>query len=184
MEPMVKVQGLESALKTMREAFPADEKAQRAIINGSIRKAAAPTILAEAKQRAQANDKSGALTAALGIRNLSRRYIRTRRVVGGVEITPIRGNLKAMALYIDYYYTRRGRIPPAGIVLSGIRHGHLVDWGTVRSDPKPFLYPAMRSGMAPYMQRLANDMRRTIEQRVKRNAKKAMGRKDPARIMR
>lgn len=178
MEMNSSVRGLDEAMKAIGEAFPNNPREARTILNGGMRRAASRTILAEAKQRALEGDGSGALSEALGIRAQSRRKIQTRRVVGGVEIVPVRGNLKAMALYINHYYTARGRTPKSGMLLSGIRHGHLVEFGTVEMAARPFLWPAARSQFAPYMQRVAEDMKRVIARRVAlRNRKAPMSRR-------
>ena len=168
MEPSVKIEGLEEALNAMMAAFPSDQKKQRQILNGTMRKSAAMTILLDAKQRALAGDGSGALSESLGIRNTSLRKVKTARAVAGVEVVPIRHNLKAMQMYIQHYYTAKGRAPHAGMLLSGIRHGHLIEFGTVNHGPRPFLWPAANAQLAPYMQRLAADMQRQIESRVRR----------------
>jgi hypothetical protein len=182
MDMSARVQGLDSAMEAMAAAFPADAKVQRQILTGAMRRSAAQTILKDAKQRALESDGSGALSEALGIRNRSRRAIKTARTVAGVEITPIRSNLKAMAMYINHYYTARGRTPKSGMLLSGIRHGHLVEFGSVNNTPRPFLWPAAQSSMAPYMQRLAAEMRHQIDQRVRRAASKNRGESRSGRI--
>lgn len=171
----LKVEGLDAAMEALRATFPADHKVQRQILNTAMGKSARATMLAEVKQRALTGptgvQRSGALSESIGVRNQSRRKVMTKRAVAGVEIAPIRSNLKAMARYIDYYYTRQGRTPRIGMLNSGIRHGHLIEWGTVKHGPAPFLFPGVNNNLAPFLQRLAADMRRTMEQRVRRKAR-------------
>jgi hypothetical protein len=171
MDMSARMEGLDEAMEAMQAAFPSDHDEQRKIVTGTIRRSAAKTILAEAKQRALAGDGSGALSESLGIRNLSRRRVQAARIAGGVEIAPIRRNLKAIALYIAYYYTALGRTPKTDIIESGIRHGHLVEFGTARSAASPFLWPAAKSGLSPYMQRMAEEMRQEIRRRVARKSR-------------
>jgi hypothetical protein len=170
--PSVKVEGLEQAMKAMQAAFPQNESRQRGILNASMRAASRDTILADAKRRARVGDGSGALSEALGIRAVSKRKLRMRRAVAGVEIAPIRSSMKAMAMYINYYYTQRGRTAPAKMLSSGIRHGHLVEFGSVNNAANPFLWPAARSQNSDYIGRFASDLRKKTEAAVVREAKK------------
>lgn len=168
MEVAVRIEGLDGAMKAMLDAFPADPKVQRQVLNGAMRRSALQTIVMDAKQRALAGDGSGALSESIGVRAKGLRRLRTSRAVAGVEVAPIRGNLKAMQMYISHYYTAQGRTPKPGMLLSGIRHGHLIEFGTFRTAARPFLWPAASSQLSPYMQRIAAEMRRDIERRVKR----------------
>lgn len=167
-----KIEGLEEAMKAMLAAFPKDEKRQRGILNASLREAAKGTILSDAKRRAARGDSSGALSEALNIRATSKRALRTRRVVAGVEIVPVRGNMKAMAMYIQHYYTQRGKTADMKMMTSGIRHGHLVEFGTVKTSAQPFLWPAAQTQTAPFISRFANDLSKKTEAAVRREAKK------------
>jgi hypothetical protein len=168
----VKIEGLEEAMRAMQAAFPTSETRQRGILNASMRAASNATILADAKQRAKRGDSSGALSEALGIRAASKRTLRSRGAVAGVEIVPVRSNMKAMALYINYYYTQRGRVAPAKMLTSGIRHGHLVEFGSVNNAANPYLWPAARSQNSQYIGRFAADLRKKTEAAVTREAKK------------
>lgn len=181
MDGSVRIEGLEDAIKTMQAAFPADPEVQRKILNGAMRRSATQTMLAQIKARAAESDRSGALSESIGIRNRSRRSIKTARTIGALEITPIRSNLKAMAMYINYYYTAKGKTPPAGIILSGIRHGHLVEFGSINNTPRSFLWDPARANMAPYMQRLAIEMRHQIASNVRRASKGNIRRKGRVR---
>lgn len=173
LEVDAKVEGLEEAMKAMLAAFPSDERRQRGILNSSMRSAAKGTILADAKRRADSGDSSGALAESLGIRSTSKKKLKTRRVVAGVEVVPVRSNMKAMAMYIQHYYTARGRTAPANMLTSGIRHGHLVEFGSVNNTARPFLWPAAQSGRNAYIGRFSADLTKKTEAAVKREAKKS-----------
>ena len=147
----IKIEGLEDAMKAMLAAFPANERRQRGILNASIRSAATNTILNDAKQRAKIGDGSGALSESLGIRATSKRKLKAKRVVAGVEIVPVRSNMKAMAMYIQHYYSAKGKTAPAKMLTSGVRHGHLVEIGSVNNSAKPFLWPAAESQKSAYI---------------------------------
>jgi len=168
-----KITGLDEAVKALQAAFPKDPKQQVKILNSSMRTAARPTILKEAKMLAKAGDGSGALSQAVNIRSQSKRKIRAKGdVAAGIEIVPVRGDKKAIAMYLAYYYTNRGKVVPAKTFASGIRHGHLVEFGTRHSAARPFLWPAAQHGRGGYIARFAADMRRKIETAVKRAAKR------------
>ena len=174
MEVTAKIHGLEDAMKAMRESFPSDRAKQRSILNTAMRKSAVETIVAEVKHRAKINHpgSSGALSESIGVRAKSLRRIKTSRSVAGVEIGSIRYNDKAMAMYVNHYYIRKGKAPPKGIFLSGIRHAHLVEFGTYRTNPKSFLWDGAKPQLSPFMARLAADMKRTIERRVNRMSRR------------
>jgi hypothetical protein len=167
----VKIEGLENAMKAMLAAFPTNERRQRGILNASIRTAATDTILADAKQRAKSGDGSGALSEALGIRATSKKKLKSRRVVAGVEIVPVRSNMKAMAMYIQHYYTAKGKTAPAKMLTSGVRHGHLVEFGSLNNPARPFLWPAAESKRSAYIGRFAADLTKKTEAAVRREAK-------------
>jgi hypothetical protein len=171
-ELSAKVEGLDAAMRALLATFPADAKKQKQVLTNAMKSSARATMLAGVKSRALRGptgiQKSGALSESIGVRSMSRRKIMTRRVVAGVEIAPIRSNLKAMAMYINHYYSQKGRTPKPGMLLSGIRHGHLIEFGTVKHGPQPFLHDGVRSGLAPFMQRLAAEMRAQMERNVRR----------------
>jgi hypothetical protein len=170
MEGSTKIHGLEDALKAMQAAFPNDEKAQRQIINSSLRSAATKTMLREIKARALQYKDSGALAESIGVRAMSRRKLRTARRVGGVEIAPIRSNRRAMAMYIQHHYNAKGRAAPRGMLFSGIRHGHFVEFGVpLRGIPaRSFLWEGGRGQVAPYLMQAAREFQLQTERRVAR----------------
>ena len=171
MEGSAKIKGLESALKSMQSAFPDDFKKQSQMINGSMGSAARKSILPIAKLNAMAGDGSGALSEALNVR--AQKAKKRRGKAGGMQIVPVRHDKKAIAKYISFYYTAQGKNAPIGIVANGIRHGHLVEFGTVKQSASPFLWPAGESGQALYISMFAGEMKKKTESAVKRAAKKA-----------
>ena len=173
----VKIRGLKSVLKAMDAAFPKNPKQKQRLLAATMKTAAKPTILAHAKRLAIRGDTSGALSESLGLRSQSRAKIRTRRITAGAEIVPVRDNVRAMALYVAHYYTSRGKIAPANIAISGIRHGHLVEFGFKHISgravaARPFLAPAGRSGFSSYKRRFAKDLRKKTEAAVRRARKR------------
>lgn len=172
MEVSARIEGLNEAMAAMAAAFPANETKQRGILNASMRAAAAQTILVEAKQRALNGDSSRSLSVSLGIRATSKRKLKAVRAVAGVEIAPIRYDRKAIALYIQHYYTRLGKNPDGKTIVAGIRHGHLVEFGSVNNTARPFLWPAAQSGFPAYQSRFASDLAMKTEAAVTRAAKR------------
>ena len=130
MQGKARIVGLKDAMKAMAAAFPKDPKKQKRLLVGAMRMAASKTILLSAKRRALSSDGSGALSESLGIRTQSAGKMRSKRAAAGIEIVPVRSNLKAMALYISHYYTQRGKTVSAKVITSGIRQGPLVEFGT------------------------------------------------------
>lgn len=155
-------------MKAMLAAFPSDPKKQKQILNGAMRSSAAKAMLPTAKQMAFRGDSSGALSESLGIRNMNARALRKNGTQAGVQVLPVRANRKAMMMYIQHYYTSRGRTPKAGMILSGIRHGHLVEFGSVNNGAYPFLWPAATTGKGAYIRNFAGEMQKKTESAVKR----------------
>ena len=142
MEGKAQIVGLKEAMKSLQAAFPDNVKVQSQIINGAMGGSARKSFLPVAKQLAMRGDGSGALSESLGVR--AQKASRRKGKAGGMEVVPVRSNRKALAKYINFYYTARGKTPPANILTSGIRHGHLVEFGVPRKGiaANPFLWPA------------------------------------------
>lgn len=171
MEAKTRVTGLKQAVEAMGKAFPKDPEQQRRLLNASMRSAAKGTILVDAKLRAASSDASGALSQSLGIRAMTRRALMAKRRAGGVYITPIRHDTAAIAKYISFYGRNSGNV-----VVSGIRHGHLVEFGHATRGgghvaAQPFLWPATSQAGA-YKNQFAFDLRKKTEAAVRRAAKK------------
>lgn len=167
----VEIKGLDSAMKALEAAFPKNGKIQQQILHGAIGGAARKSIVPIAKQMALSGDGSGALSEAIKVRvrPKKRRYGQA----AGMEITPVRSNKKAILKYIQHYYTNRGKNPGPEVISNGIRHGHLVEFGTKKVGPNPFLWPASERGAGLYRKLFGKELMKRIEQRVKREARKA-----------
>lgn len=169
MEFTGKVEGVENFARALQAAFPESPKIQAQIINGAMGESARRSILPIAKQLAKRGDSSGALSQALKVR--AQKAKRRRGKAGGMQILPFRFDTKAMAMYILYYFTRLGKNAPLfGIV--GIRHGHLVEFGTKNTPAHPFLWPAAKAGTPRYRAEFAKIFKKRLEARVRREAKK------------
>lgn len=179
MEITTRVKGLREAADAIAAAFPGDRKTQRKVLNQAMSAAAKQTIVPMAKQLALQGDGSGALSEAIGVRQLNERQLLRRRAAGGIQIVPLRSNRKAMGLYIAHYYVARGQRVPAKMINSGIRHGHLVEWGfkTRRGEKKftgrPFMGPAAQTMRGAYATRFTRLVRQKIQTNVRRARRKA-----------
>lgn len=171
MEITYKIKGLDDALKAIEAAFPKDPKMARKILNQSMSGAAKKNIIPAAKQMALIGDGSGALSEAIAPRAVSARRAYSEGVAASIHITPVRSNRSAMLRYINFYYTAKGRVAPAKMVTSGIRHGHLIEFGTSKQSARPFLWPAAQSGRAAYAQAFADSVGKKIAAAVRRKAK-------------
>jgi len=171
MEANARLTGLNEAVLALAMAFPNDQKKKQQLLHGAMGAASRKTILPLAKQLALAGDGSGALSSALKVRVMNKRKRGNR--AGGMELVPVRFNQKAIHDYIHYYYTSKGKAAPMDMVSSGIRHGHLVEFGSVHNAARPFLWPAARAEASAYTQRFASILKKRIEAAVKRAAKKA-----------
>ena len=164
------VTGLENAMKAMKAAFPDDPKKQQQILHRSIGSAARKEILPTSKQLAQVGDASGALSEALTVRALPAKERSKRNTAASMIITPVRSNRKALSRYISHYYTQNGLTPPASLLVRGIMHGHLVEFGSVNNSAKSFLWASAQANYRNYIATFATEMRRITEQAVKKAA--------------
>jgi HK97 gp10 family phage protein len=111
----------------------------------------------------------------------------TRAMIKAVEPTadltralvPVRtGNLRRSITVSDKL---KGRTKEAGITTvylgtsygrgQGGRHGHLVEFGTKHSRPRPFLRPAWDQDSRAMLLRLAEELRLQIEKAVRRKGR-------------
>ena len=172
MEANARLTGLSEAMLALAMAFPNDQKTKQRILHSAMGGAARKTILPVAQQLAKIGDGSGALSSSLGVRVMNKRKRAARGAAGGMELVPIRFKNDAIYDYIHHYYTSRGKTPPADMVASGIRHGHLVEFGSVHNTAKPFLWPAAQAQAGAYTRIFAEVLRKRIAANVKRAAKK------------
>lgn len=172
MDGKAKITGLDDALKVLEQAYPQDPKTQGQVVGAAIGSAARKTILPLAKQRAKQPDSSGALAESLAIRSTPASVLRSKRKAAGRKILPVRNNTVAIAKYIQHYYTNRGKAIPMGGI-SGIRHGHLVEFGFRHKSGKhvaarPFLWNSAQDGRSAYLSIFADEMKTIIKRRVAR----------------
>ena len=175
MQAKADIVGLKSAMRALQAAFPDNVKIQSQIVNGAMGVSARKSFLPIAKQLAMRGDGSGALSESLAVR--AQKANKRKGKAGGMDVVPVRGNKKALAMYINYHYTSKGKTPPASIIVSGIRHGHLVEFGFVHKKSgkhvaaAPFLWPSTVA-TPKYRDVFAGELKKRILSRVKREAKK------------
>ena len=171
----VKMEGVQDVIKAINELYPKNETARRSLLHsgmaGSMRKNMLPT----AKQLAAVANRSGALSESLKVRAIAKGRLRfmPARADAGVEMVPVRHNHKAVAKYAMYYYVQKGKAPPDRIFASGIRHGHLVEYGSVNNDPAPYLYPAATGGRPGFERDFSTILWKKTKARVQRTVRKA-----------
>ena len=172
------IHGLREVEKAIIEAFPRNPRAQRGILNSAMRAAAKKTIVPDAKSRALAGDGSGALSEAIGVRAQSLNRLAIKGRVAGVQVTPVRRSPKAVAMYARHYYNARGIPVPADVLTSGIRHGHLVEFGFFNKragrhvSARPFLVTELAANQRTFVRDMAAEVKPKIEARVKRQARR------------
>jgi hypothetical protein len=172
LEATMKVEGLKEAFDVIAKAFPKDPKKQRGILNAGMRSAAKKAIVPAAKQMALTGDSSGALSESITVRATSKKDLRRRGAVAGVKVVPLRSSIKAIQMYAAHYYTSRGLAPPTSLLADGIRHGHLVEFGSVHNNPSPFLLPASKAGRSAFTQIFVADLKKKTFAAIKRARKR------------
>lgn len=158
----VDVKGFDEAAKTIQKTFPRTAR-QRSVLQGAMRDAGRPTVLVDAAIRASALGGSGSLAQALTFRNRSIKSVRAAGAFGGVELVVKRHMQRAIKAY-EAFYGRK--------VTDGIRHGHLVEFGTRRTAAKPFLWPAAVSNTRRYVDRLSKEIWRSIRKNILKERRK------------
>lgn len=175
MEPTVRIKGLKEAMRAMEKAFPKNADKARSLLNQTMSGAARKSILPIAKANALIGDGSGALSESLAMRAVGKSRVRRKGAAASVQVTPVRYNPKAIAMYTAHYYAGQkmqiGRLK-LDRVAEGIRHGHLVEFGTRHHGAFPFLYPALKSGRSGYIKFFAATLERKIAAAVRHEARK------------
>lgn len=126
----IKVEGLKELEQALLKEIP---KEARKVLLGGLRDAAQP-MLAMAKGYAKSTDASGALSESLALKTVSAK--RTKHSAS-ILLGPNRMSSTAKAMYLAYYNQ------DWDAANDGIRHGHLVEFGTKHSGADPFLRPAL-----------------------------------------
>ncbi len=164
-----KAVGLKQLMDNMARVLP-DPKKQRSMINRSLSYVARREILPQAQQRARAAERSGALAESISVRARSALISRARGRVAMVEVGVNRMDPKAAAIYANHY----GRTT---VITSGIRHGHLVEFGFQPPGNAPYvagqpwLGPATIVNSNTYARHFAGSLKKKLEAHIRRNAK-------------
>jgi len=128
----VKIHGLADVDKLLRKTLP--EKAQRNTVRKIMHVAARPMVK-DLKRQYKALGGSGSLALATRSWNVTKGF--KGRFKGSIDVGPKRNSLRALKRYFSYYYPNQ-RIPATRLT-TGIRHGHLVEWGTEHSQGRAIL---------------------------------------------
>ena len=131
----VKVSGLREVNDFLTRELPA--KVAATAIAQALRMAAKP-IRDAARSNAVALGGSGALALAISAWRTKKNVKVGTDTAASVEVGPRRGNKAALARYYAFY----GKKPTPKMLQGGIRHGHLVEWGTKRTAPRRFMQRA------------------------------------------
>lgn len=159
----VQIQGLQHLERLLTQTLP--KTVQQSVVAGALREAARP-IVAAAKAGYRGLGGSGSLAqATTAWRN--RKAERRGGHFASVEVGPRRGDRKALALYYAYYRSRKG--VAVKTLRAGIRHGHLVEWGTKRATGRRIMTKAFDT-MGP---QAVSQFRRILGERIEKAAARA-----------
>lgn len=150
-------------LSAILDQFP--EKMRRSHITSALR-AGGKEVVSAAKSKAQQarEPSSGALAESIGIRARKSRNGGQHRILIG----PLRNDKQAFLQYLSFY----GISLSSKNAKSGIRHGHLVEFG--HSYPggsvpaRPFMRPAMDSQKSRVVAVFRDTLRKRINSTIKR----------------
>lgn len=108
--------------------------------------------------------RSGALAASIGTWSRRGKY---GDHISSVFVGPKRKSKKAVALYQNYYGKNKTRMAFSRKVIEkdrdSIRHGHLIEFGTIKMPAKPYLLPAFDANRSAAVDRFAAKVRAYIE---------------------
>jgi HK97 gp10 family phage protein len=152
----IRVDGLREVQKLLVEQLPA--RARTRVLARALRAGAVPMRDA-ARINAAGLGGSGALAKSMGIWTRKRSG---RDTAASVEIGPRRSSKAALARYFSYY----GKKPTPKQMAAGLRHGHLVEWGTRRTPPRRFMQRAFDA----HAERAVEIFRRDIGGFIEREA--------------
>ena len=175
MEIKGEIKGLEAAMRNLTATFPKQAEEQRRLLNRAMGASARKSMLPIAKSLALLGDGSGALSESLAVRAVSKSAARRKGAAASMQIMPFRYDRKAIALYENFYYKNKGKNIGLKRFADGIRHGHLVEFGTKHSAAQPYLYPAMAQGKSAYINVFAEALEKKIMAKVRANARKNKG---------
>jgi len=160
----VKVLGLKELEDKLVRTIPA--KAQTKVLRRALRIASRP-MLNSARSKAR-RGKSNSLAIAMSVWNV--RQGQRRRTAASIEVGPRRNNKRALVAYYNFY---KGKTPTPQQLINGIRHGHLVEWGTKGTPAHPFMRPAMDA----HGQEVIRNFGRILGREIEKEAAKGVAKK-------
>ena len=163
------------------DAFLARElpgKMGAATIARGLRLAAKPMRDA-ARANAIALGGSGALALAITVWRTRKGMKSGGDTVASVEVGPRRNSKAALARYYAFY----GKRPTPAMLINGIRHGHLVEWGTMRTAPRRFMQRAFDAQAQNSVAIFSRDIGALAERTAARHAAKQGFQRRPGRVL-
>lgn len=173
MEINTKVTGLAEITELLLRELPA-AAARRPLLRASHIALESP--VRDLKARYYRHNKSGSLAIAtrswtarkrMSLKGNSERF-------SSVQMGPKRGSLEAMAAYQQFYRSKRKKRLTLKRAALGIRHGHLIEWGTKHARPFRHLTNVANGN---YTQIVAVFKREVVRGFLKAVAKKKRGAK-------
>lgn len=166
MKVTVEITGLRELRETLTRSLPA--KVQRKAVASALRNAAQPMVKA-AKASYRALGGSGSLAVATGVwRNRKAERKGSALTFASIEVGPRRSNRRALATYYAHY---RGRTPTPHQLSLGIRHGHLVEWGTTHSAARRIMTRVFDTHARAAVERFGGELARAIEKEAERRGR-------------
>jgi len=168
-EGKIRVTGMKELARNMEKLIP-EPKKQRSMLNRSLSYVARRHILPMAKANLRMSERSGALAEAIDVRARSKNYALARGRTAVVEVGVNRNDPKAAAMYSNYY----GNLT---VIASGIRHGHLIEFGFHPGGSEtfvpgnPWLGPATVVQPSTYANLFAASLKKKLEAHIRRNIK-------------
>ncbi len=163
----VKVLGLREVTKTLTKKLP--PKARGKVVARAMRIAARAMV--RTAKSAASRGKSGSLTASTSIWQDKKRSKGDRGTFVRLHLGPRRSNKAAILKYWTFYTGRTAR--PEDIA-SGIRHGHLVEFGVPSKGipARPFLRPAFDRHGREFIKSFGKIMALEINKEATKQARK------------
>ncbi|NNF65984.1 MAG: hypothetical protein HKM98_00580 [Gammaproteobacteria bacterium] len=107
--------------------------------------------------------RSGALARSIGKYSKKGRF---NDEIGTVSVGPKRNVKAAVSLY-QQYYGKRATGSKSKKKRDGIRHGHLIEFGTKHSPARPFLRPAFHANVTRVVKGFSAELKKSIAKTVK-----------------
>lgn len=162
------VKGLQELRRTMEEKLP--KQVQSNVMAAALKEAGRPM-----KNAAKANarrGRSGALAQAITFWNEKKKVRDKKGKFARVHLGPKRSLRGAIKKYYAYYGRKNVSI---AALKNGIRHGHLVEFGTSKMAARPFLRPAQAAHDKKLIQVFGRILGEKIEKAAEKEAQKTKG---------